>query len=210
MPRAKQPGTVEAQQDDVAGQAQVNGTKPESAPESAEGKAGAAKRVAVKATKGTGETSKEDVTTKAQHPKQHAKPEPAQKAPEASDGLNKAGAQGDEPRDLFLEHQRTLLAAERNNYTRQAEELKAQADALALEHEPGDVQFDEEGGEGVPPTSTGSWTCTFRPRRRRPSKRSMQLWPRSAKAPTDSARVAATLYRGAARSAPACEALRNL
>jgi DnaK suppressor protein len=148
MPRAKQPGTVEAHQDDVTAQVQVNGTKPGGVPESAEGKAGAAKRVAVKGTKGTGETSKEDVTTKAQHPKPHAKPEPAPKAPEASDGLSKAGAPGDEPRDLFLEHQRTLLAAERNNYTRQAEELKAQADALALEHEPGDVQFDEEGGEG--------------------------------------------------------------
>jgi DnaK suppressor protein len=31
---------------------------------------------------------------------------------------------------------------------RQADELKAEADSLALEHEPGDVQFDEEGGEG--------------------------------------------------------------
>jgi DnaK suppressor protein len=51
-------------------------------------------------------------------------------------------------RALFLQHQRELLGAERNNYTRQAEELMAQAAALALEHEPGDVQFDEEGGEG--------------------------------------------------------------
>ena len=53
-----------------------------------------------------------------------------------------------ESRAAFLEHQRALLMAERRNYTRQAEELRAQADALALEHEPGDVQFDEEGGEG--------------------------------------------------------------
>jgi len=53
-----------------------------------------------------------------------------------------------EDRDLFLAHQRELLFAERNNYTRQADELRAQAEALALEHEPGDVQFDEEGGEG--------------------------------------------------------------
>jgi DnaK suppressor protein len=51
-------------------------------------------------------------------------------------------------RDQFLLRQRELLLAERNNYTRQAEELRAQAEALALEHEPGDVQFDEEGGEG--------------------------------------------------------------
>jgi len=48
----------------------------------------------------------------------------------------------------FLVEQRTLLLEERSNYTRQAEELKAEADSLALEHEPGDVQFDEEGGEG--------------------------------------------------------------
>lgn len=48
----------------------------------------------------------------------------------------------------FLEEARSLLLSERVNYTRQADELKAQADLLALEHEPGDVQFDEEGGEG--------------------------------------------------------------
>ena len=50
--------------------------------------------------------------------------------------------------DLFLEHQVELLRTERDNYLHQAEELRAQAEALALEHEPGDVQFDEEGGEG--------------------------------------------------------------
>jgi DnaK suppressor protein len=37
---------------------------------------------------------------------------------------------------------------ERDQYLRSADALKAQADSLALEHEPGDVQFDEEGGEG--------------------------------------------------------------
>ena len=48
----------------------------------------------------------------------------------------------------FLIEQRDLLLEERASYTKQAEELKAEADSLALEHEPGDVQFDEEGGEG--------------------------------------------------------------
>lgn len=48
----------------------------------------------------------------------------------------------------FLTTQRDLLMAERQTYLRSASELKAQADSLALEHEPGDVQFDEEGGEG--------------------------------------------------------------
>ncbi|HLI00412.1 MAG TPA: hypothetical protein VKV06_06465, partial [Acidimicrobiales bacterium] len=51
-------------------------------------------------------------------------------------------------RSEFLAAQRDALLAERDNYTRHAAELKAEADALALEHEPGDVQFDEEGGEG--------------------------------------------------------------
>jgi DnaK suppressor protein len=37
---------------------------------------------------------------------------------------------------------------ERATYTRQAESLQAEADLLAAEREPGDVQFDEESGEG--------------------------------------------------------------
>ena len=148
MPRAKQSGTVETQPPDAAAQLQDNGTRPERASVSAEGKATAAKRAGVKTTKGAREASKEDVDTKAQHSKQNAKADGVQKAPEAGSRAKKAGTGDDEPRDLFLEHQRTLLAAERNNYTRQAEELRAQAEALALEHEPGDVQFDEEGGEG--------------------------------------------------------------
>ena len=57
-------------------------------------------------------------------------------------------ADDDRPRAQFLVEQRLLLQEERASYTRQAEELKAEADSLALEHEPGDVQFDEEGGEG--------------------------------------------------------------
>jgi DnaK suppressor protein len=147
MARAKQPATVETPTPDAAAQVQVNGIKPESAPASTEGKT-AAKRAGVKTTKGAREASKEDVDTKAQHSKQHAKAEVAQKEPDGASRAKKVGAADDEPRDQFLEHQRVLLAAERNNYTRQAEELRAQAEALALEHEPGDVQFDEDGGEG--------------------------------------------------------------
>lgn len=48
----------------------------------------------------------------------------------------------------FLTGQQELLLEERRSYIDSAEALKAQADSLALEHEPGDVQFDEEGGEG--------------------------------------------------------------
>ncbi len=58
----------------------------------------------------------------------------------------KAKVKGD--RVAFFAAQRDLLLEERRSYTSSAEALKAQADSLALEHEPGDVQFDEEGGEG--------------------------------------------------------------
>jgi len=66
----------------------------------------------------------------------------------APTGAMAAVKEVDSARRAFLDAQRELLGAERSNYTRQAEELRAQAEALALEHEPGDVQFDEEGGEG--------------------------------------------------------------
>ncbi len=48
----------------------------------------------------------------------------------------------------FLDEVRELLGAERAIYQEQASSLRAEADSLALEREPGDVQFDEESGEG--------------------------------------------------------------
>jgi DnaK suppressor protein len=48
----------------------------------------------------------------------------------------------------FLEEISELLAQERAIYQEQATSLRAEADSLALEREPGDVQFDEESGEG--------------------------------------------------------------
>ncbi|MDZ7677141.1 MAG: TraR/DksA C4-type zinc finger protein [Acidimicrobiales bacterium] len=48
----------------------------------------------------------------------------------------------------FLEHQRQALLKERARYTHQADSLKAEADLLMLDRDPGDVQFDDESGEG--------------------------------------------------------------
>jgi DnaK suppressor protein len=48
----------------------------------------------------------------------------------------------------FLESQLKALEAERVTYVRQAESLQAEADSLTEDREPGDVQFDEESGEG--------------------------------------------------------------
>jgi DnaK suppressor protein len=50
--------------------------------------------------------------------------------------------------DKFLEAQRKELLKERDEYTRSAEHLRAEAEALALDREPGDSDFGEEGGEG--------------------------------------------------------------
>jgi RNA polymerase-binding transcription factor DksA len=48
----------------------------------------------------------------------------------------------------FLDEQRIMLNEERAKYLHSAQMLKAEADALVFEREPGDVQFDEESGEG--------------------------------------------------------------
>jgi RNA polymerase-binding transcription factor DksA len=68
-------------------------------------------------------------------PKKAAAPAPVRAATPAFD-------------DKFLAAQRVLLLEERATYLRQAETLQAEADSLAELREPGDVQFDEESGEG--------------------------------------------------------------
>jgi DnaK suppressor protein len=50
--------------------------------------------------------------------------------------------------DRFLAEQRAELLAERANYVEQAESLRMDAEKLAEDMEPGDIQFDEESGEG--------------------------------------------------------------
>ena len=58
----------------------------------------------------------------------------------------KTGPYAKDPK--FLEEITELLREERAIYQEQATSLRAEADSLALEREPGDVQFDEESGEG--------------------------------------------------------------
>jgi DnaK suppressor protein len=103
-------------------------------------------------TKKTSQTvdKKTDDSTTAVAPKKAAAHGPKAVSPSHQDGPSAAGpgADDDVRSPEFLAEQRVLLHQERASYTKQADELKAQADSLALEHEPGDVQFDEEGGEG--------------------------------------------------------------
>ena len=49
----------------------------------------------------------------------------------------------------FFDKQREKLHEERATYTHQAESLRLEAEQLAEEMEPGDIQFDEESGEGA-------------------------------------------------------------
>jgi RNA polymerase-binding transcription factor DksA len=50
--------------------------------------------------------------------------------------------------DKFQEAQKVSLLEERASYIVSADNLQAEADLLAADREPGDVQFDEESGEG--------------------------------------------------------------
>jgi DnaK suppressor protein len=67
---------------------------------------------------------------------------PAKKAVPARPSATYVGDQ------KFLDHQRELLLEERGTYLHQSELLKAEAESLVEEMEPGDIQFDEESGEG--------------------------------------------------------------
>ena len=66
---------------------------------------------------------------------------PAKKAPGASRKKSAFDSK-------FLERMRKLLLVERDTYERQAKQLRAEADSLVMDLDPGDVQFDEESGEG--------------------------------------------------------------
>ncbi len=52
------------------------------------------------------------------------------------------------PNDRWLAKQQNLLYAARSERIQEAEALKAEADQMALDAEPGDTQFDDESGEG--------------------------------------------------------------
>ena len=73
----------------------------------------------------------------------------AEPAPRSSSRAKAPKAADDVPSgDRFLADQRALLLAERASYLEQAESLRIDAEQLAEDMEPGDIQFDEESGEG--------------------------------------------------------------
>ena len=110
-------------------------------------KAAAANKKGMTAKKAAPAHKKAAAAKKAPAPKKAAaaKKAPVKKAPVAPKRPT-VGPYAKEPK--FLEEQRLLLLEERGIYKGQAVDLRAEADSLALEREPGDVQFDEESGEG--------------------------------------------------------------
>lgn len=88
--------------------------------------------------------------TKATTTSTRAKP---RRAKTKSDGPEAAAVSSEESArsgisDRFVEAQRKQLLSEREAYTKSATTLRAEADQLAQDREPGDVQFDEESGQG--------------------------------------------------------------
>jgi RNA polymerase-binding transcription factor DksA len=80
---------------------------------------------------------------------------PAKKAPAKKAPAKKAPAKKAAPKKVkspydkrFLDAQRELLHEERARLVHDVETLTAEANELAMLREPGDVQFDEESGEG--------------------------------------------------------------
>ncbi len=82
-------------------------------------------------------------STKSTAPSSASKAKKATKAPAAK----KTAAKSPFPAKWLTEREEELRD-QRANYLRQADSLRAEADSLVADFEPGDVQFDEESGEG--------------------------------------------------------------
>ncbi len=98
---------------------------------------------AAKTTKATKSPAKSPAKTLAKTPAK--KKQPAKKA--AAPAAERSSAKSPFPA-RWLAQQEKALQEERATYTRQADSLRAEADSLVADFEPGDVQFDEESGEG--------------------------------------------------------------
>jgi RNA polymerase-binding transcription factor DksA len=108
-------------------------------------KKAAAKKAPAKKAPAKKAAAKKAAAKKAPAKKATAKAAPAKKAAATKKTAAKKKPTFDKK---FLDQQRTLLLTERARYVASADSLKAEADALVESREPGDVQFDEESGEG--------------------------------------------------------------
>jgi len=100
--------------------------------------------------------AKKAAPKKAPAKKAPAKKAPAKKAPAKTAAPKKTAAKKATPKKpskprfgkRFLDEMKKQLLEERAKYLHSEEGYRAEADALIATREPGDVQFDEESGEG--------------------------------------------------------------
>ena len=114
-------------------------------------RAAAAKKPAAKSTAAKKPAAKASTASKkpaAKKPAAATKAAAAKPAAKASAPAKKPAAKKSPFTPAFLKKQKEALLEERGRYLEQAEALQLEADQLAADREPGDVQFDEESGEG--------------------------------------------------------------
>ena len=135
-----------------AGPAQKAGAKKAPAKKAGPAKKAPAKRAAAPAKKApakkAGPAKKAPAKKAAAPAKQVASPPKLPAAAGGGQAVKKAPPKRKGPLDKFLLGQVDALTSERVTYLHQAASLRAEADLLVAEREPGDVQFDEESGEG--------------------------------------------------------------
>jgi len=115
-----------------------------------------AKKAAAKKTPAKKASTKKAAAKKAPAKKAASKKTPAKKAaakkPAAKKATTKKAAAKKPVKSpfgkKFIDEQEKKLLQERARYTKSAETWKAEADSLLVDREPGDVQFDEESGDG--------------------------------------------------------------
>ncbi len=115
-------------------------------------KKAAEKKPAAKKAASKKAATKKTAAKKAATKKTAAKKAPAKKAPAKKSAAKKATVKN-EPRkspfgEKFIAAQKEALEFQRARYMRSAKTWKDEADSLLEGREPGDVQFDEESGEG--------------------------------------------------------------
>ncbi len=111
----------------------------------------AAKKPAKKAAKTTAKKTKKAAAKKSTAKKATAKKTAAKKPAAKKAAAKKAPAKKvikNKFDKKFLDEMKDLLVEERARYVHSAKVLKEEADSLMEDREPGDVQFDEESGEG--------------------------------------------------------------
>jgi RNA polymerase-binding transcription factor DksA len=111
-------------------------------------KAPATKKTVTKKAPTTKKTATKKTATKAPAVDKATAKTPPAKKPTKAPAPAAAGADAEVFSDRFLEQQRAALLEQRATYERQSRSLRDEAASLVEDFQSGDVQFDEESGEG--------------------------------------------------------------